>query len=325
MGLKERWANFSYWKKGGLIGLILSIIISLPLILCYLPGDIVYLFGSYGHNPIVSICTQGVLNINYPFAYLTQSQIIYLLPYLPKLILGLYAFIFSSISYMYIKIIFANIILLSIIGLLVGLIVGLIKDKKFKYLIAIFVTILVIAGILYFTLGVSRCEPSENKADCYSLIYKIKGQSICSGQPDLDYCYSDVAYKLGNILICESISDSLQKDVCFKLIAHSKKDPTICEKISSAEQKDSCYGFIALSLREDNLCRSIVSLEKKDDCYSQLAYSKKDPTLCGEISGQKTKDSCYMIQATQVMKDSFFCSKISETSRDSCYSNFSEQ
>lgn len=53
-------------------------------------------------------------------------------------------------------------------------------------------------------------------------------------------CYSEIAKKTKNPVICEKIEESLMRGACYSNIAEETKDPTVCDKIESDIFKASC-------------------------------------------------------------------------------------
>lgn len=101
MKITDKWKNLPYWIRGGIIGIVIAIILSL----------IVILFREFD-NPITFFVGLGILFVNLWFAYLINCR------FESCLIANLYIFMILFIIESF------------LIGVIIGWVVGKIKNKK---------------------------------------------------------------------------------------------------------------------------------------------------------------------------------------------------
>jgi len=119
------------------------------------------------------------------------------------------------------------------------------------------------------------------------------------GEDSQELCYADVAGKVGDIRICETLAAGVEKDRCYQKVAIALKDISICEKIQDMEYfqwlispiypsatsvKESCYASMAAELGELNICEKISDVYVKDGCFLAVAITMKDEEICNKMS-----------------------------------------
>ncbi len=130
---------------------------------------------------------------------------------------------------------------------------------------------------------------SSDKDDClYDYVswnaYYVDDWSICdefsSGSWEQSYCYYEAAGNTGLLTYCDKITStdrysSYTKPVCYAVVAKQRKNPSLCETFTDSYDKDDCYyEYATLYPYDVNACEKITSSYRKSDCvyYANDTY-----------------------------------------------------
>lgn len=179
-------------------------------------------------------------------------------------------------------------------------------DKKI--LIAGFVILIVVAGVMMFYEKPERSTP----------VHPRENAGI---EHDKDLRFN--ASVEGNISICHLISDTEIRNQCFSIVAQELKNASLCEFIEKDyEYYDSkitdCYLRIAKAIKDPNLCEGLKIEPNKDECYLYVAFSLADMSICEEIENIASFNYCH-ISFAEMSKNLSICELLKEGVEEPCY------
>lgn len=131
---------------------------------------------------------------------------------------------------------------------------------------------------------------SKNFEDCENFEMDVK--ILCKNVINFE-----TGYEEGDATYCNNIEkDSLFKDHCFSMVAKKNKDSIICDNVINDNQKNDCISFIFKSKswesKDAKLCESIPIITSDDiyfqnsrnECFSDIAKYTGDIELCEKVS-----------------------------------------
>ena len=114
---------------------------------------------------------------------------------------------------------------------------------------------------------------------------------ICDRTSYRGMCYGVYATTFSDESLCKEDVES--SDLCYSEIALRKNEIVICDKISDIDRKEHCYAGFAEYAKDISICtKKIHSTANKDSCFRVVASAKKDPSICERITNKKMRDEC---------------------------------
>jgi len=182
------------------------------------------------------------------------------------------------------------------------------------------------------TSNISKCDEINETSvaeRCYALLLGKgieENYSTCmklSGAMR-EQCFSSLAIRKNDSLMCMKINSSYPRDTCLSKIAATLLRPEICESISLNVSRNMCknqiYPQLALRNRDTAFCKLITAdtpgaqLTAVDTCIVSLARDLNDTTYCNQVSGDFAREFCVTGRI-----DPASCDKINEPQgRDAC-------
>ncbi len=172
--------------------------------------------------------------------------------------------------------------------------------------------------LAYFSFDASYCENinEENfKSSCYfEVAIRSNNSELCeniieerSSGEEKDRCYMDIGGKMGDLSICDMISDETTfRESCYIDVAVKNKDRTICASLSERKH-DACYADLVRVLPDITLCEEIVSKTTSNfnNCYRWIAGQTGDASVCEFVTSfGNDKENC--LRAAENFKNGIF-------------------
>ncbi|MFH1424257.1 MAG: hypothetical protein ABIG20_01090 [archaeon] len=85
-----------------------------------------------------------------------------------------------------------------------------------------------------------------------------KCENLSNYPVDKAHCYSDVALKQNNPLLCEDLGEMGYKGVCYFDIGSKTGDVSVCDNLEGALGVYVCYKDVAIALKNPAICEKIV-------------------------------------------------------------------
>jgi len=137
------------------------------------------------------------------------------------------------------------------------------------------------------------------KQSCYlDYANKTGDYSICEDQIfdqiNKVICYSSVAIRGDNIVLCNYAKDQSIIDKCYAAVPPGVNHSVgRCDQVQNSESKDTCLLNVAVTNKDKTICDGLST--QRDPCYSNVAIAKNDLSLCNLIKEDFFKRSCIKV------------------------------
>lgn len=197
--------------------------------------------------------------------------------------------------------------------------------KNLKYIIAIFILIIIIAiaGLFYYRNNIAQKKLSVNGQQ-QTQMQDINNQAAQIIQED-NQVYK-TAVDTNNADKCSEMSDDEQKDLCVKLLAIKLKNNQLCEKIGNKDTFTACQDRVNFETATGNkdleLCKTINDANLNSSCVvniiSQNQYNEQD---CESLEDDNQKNLCLgkvLYEEAIEENDISICQKIPSENNEEC-------
>ena len=141
-------------------------------------------------------------------------------------------------------------------------------------------------------------------------------------KPELrDACYKKLGMKLGDIDICDMMSNRIEADKCFWHIAQKWKEwknIETCNESTSSKSKGECLLNIAKQTKKLEICNLINYQGIRPNCILTVAIETENPEACDKVQNLITRDHCFK-KVSFELQNKEICNKIFiSTIRNEC-------
>ena len=143
-----------------------------------------------------------------------------------------------------------------------------------------------------------RFKPEQRDA-CYKKIgMKIGDVDICdmmSNRIEADKCFWHIAQKWKeweNIETCGENTSSRSVGECLLDVAKQSRKPEICNLINYQGIRPNCILIVAIETENSETCNKVRNLITRDHCFKKVSFELQDKEICEKIFISTIRDEC---------------------------------